>query len=217
MNTNVNLAAPIGALLLLGTGFLFVVAVVVLVQSLVVRKSGRARVALLAMAALSGIYLVALLAFSLASHDQALARGQEKHFCELDCHLAYSIVDTRQAKQLGGTNPLVAQGQFTIVTVKTRFDPNTTSPSRGDGLLYPNSRVVSLIDEGGHSYAPSTQTGTPITTPLRPGDSYTTDYAFDLPANAKPLTLLVNEGSWDTRFIIGHENSFLHKKTRFQV
>ncbi len=217
MNTNVNLAAPIGALALLGTGFLFAVAVLVLVQSLVVRKVGRAKVAVLAIAAVAGIYFVALLAFSLASHEHTLARGQEKHFCELDCHLAYSIVGTRQAKQLEGTNQSVAQGQFTIITIRTRFDPNTTSANRGDGLLYPNSRRVTLIDEGGHSYSPTNQTGTPITTPLRPGDSYITDFAFDLPANVRPVTLLVNEESWDTRFIIGHENSFLHKKTKFQV
>jgi hypothetical protein len=62
-----------------------------------------------------------------------------------------------------------------------------------------------------------TQTGTPLTSPLRPGESYTTDVAFDLPANAKPAMLFVAEGAWDTRFVIGHENSLLHKKTRFQV
>jgi len=38
-----------------------------------------------------------------------------------------------------------------------------------------------------------------------------------LPANAKPAALLVREAGWDTRFVIGHENSFLHKKTKFQV
>lgn len=36
-------------------------------------------------------------------------------------------------------------------------------------------------------------------------------------APAKPTTILINEGVWETRFLIGHGNSLLHKKTRFQV
>lgn len=217
MNTNVNLAAPVGALALLGTAFLFVVAAIVLVQSLVVRKRVRARFTVLAMLIVAGVYLGAMLILSFSSHEKLLALGQEKHFCELDCHLAYSIVATRTAKQLDGSSQVAAQGQFTIVTIKTRFDEKTISAGRGNGLLYPNSRALTLTDESGNSYAPSSQTGTPLTTPLRPGESYVTEVAFDLPANAKPTALLVNEAGWDTRFVIGHENSPLHKKTKFQV
>lgn len=217
MNTNVNLAAPLGALALLGTAFLFSVAAIALIQSLVVRKRTRAKVVVMLMLILAGGYLAAILIFSLSSHETVLARGQEKHFCELDCHLAYSILATHQAKQLDGANTLTAQGQFTIITVKTRFDESTISPGRGDGLLYPNGRVLTLIDYSGNRYSPVTQTGTSMTAPLRPGESYTTDVAFDLPTMAKPATLMINESAWDTRFVIGHENSPLHKKTRFQV
>ena len=63
----------------------------------------------------------------------------------------------------------------------------------------------------------SSQTGTPLATPLRPGESYTTEVAFDLPADAKPATLLVNEAAWETHLVIGHENSPLHNKIRFQL
>ncbi|HEY6045222.1 MAG TPA: hypothetical protein VIU65_01385 [Pyrinomonadaceae bacterium] len=217
MNTNGNLAAPLGALALLGTAFLFLVTAIALVQSLVVRRRTRAKVIVLLMLILAGGYLAAMLIFSLSSQEKVLARGQEKHFCELDCHLAYSIVATRQAKQLDGANPLTAQDQFTIITVKTRFDESTISPGRGDGLLYPNGRVVTLIDDSGNRYSPVTQTGTSMTAPLRPGESYTTDVAFELPSSAKPASLTVNESAWDTRLVIGHENSPLHKKTRFQV
>jgi hypothetical protein len=213
----VNLSAPVGALALLGVAFLFLVAAIALAHSLIVRKRKRAKVVLLAMLIVAASYLAAILVFSLASHENVLARGQEKHFCELDCHLAYSIVATRQAKQLDGPKPLTAQGQFTIITIKTRFDESTISPDRGNGLLYPNGRVLTLIDDSGKNYLPVTQTGTPMTLPLGPGETYTTDVAFDLPAGAKPTTLLVNEGAWDTRFVIGHENSPFHKKTRFQV
>src|SRR6266576_621570 len=169
MNTNVNLLAPVGALALLGTGFLFFIAALVLIQSLVVRRRGRAKFVLIVMLVIAGAYLAAILIFSLASHQRVLARGAEKHFCEIDCHLAYSIANTRQSKTLG-TPPhqTSAQGTYTVVTIKTRFDETTISARRGDGLLYPNSRALTLIDQNGNRYSPSTQTGTPLITALRP-------------------------------------------------
>jgi hypothetical protein len=178
------------------------------------------------MVVIAGVYLAAILIFSVASHEKVLARGQEKHFCEIDCHLAYSIVNTRQSKTLG--NPAAtAQGIYIIVTIKTRFDETTISTRRGDGLLYPNSRVLTLIDERGNKYSPSDDgqraldtaqsSGKPLVTPLRPGESYTTDVVFDLPADAKASTLLINEGEWETHLVIGHENSPLHRQTRFQL
>ena len=218
MYTNVNLAAPVGALALIGTAFLLFLTTIVLIQSLIVRRFGRAKIVLLALLLIGGVYLAAMLIFSFASRENVLARGQEKHFCELDCHLAYSIVNTTQAKTFGdAANQLKAQGQFAIVTIKTRFDENTIGPRRGDGLLYPNGRAVILVDGQGNHYTPVAKTGTPLTSPLRPAESYTTDIAFDLPVNAKPSTVLINEDAVETRFVIGHENSLLHKKTRFQV
>jgi hypothetical protein len=83
------------------------------------------------------------------------------------------------------------------------------------------------MDQTGKKYFPSTsaqntlagsrQAGTPITTPLRPGETYATTFVFDLPAGIRNPTLLVHEGESITAFIIGHENSLLHKKTRFQI
>jgi hypothetical protein len=228
MNTNVNLLAPIGALALLGTGFLLFVAALMLIQSLIVRRKGRAKIVLLAMVLIAGAYLSATLILSLASHEKVLARGEEKHFCEIDCHLAYSIVNTQQSKTLGNPpNQTTAQGFYTIVTIKTRFDETTISPRRGNGLLYPNSRVLTLVDERGNQYSPSIEaqkaldsistTNKPFTTPLQPGESYTTEVLFDLPANARASTVLINEGEWETHLVIGHENSPLHRKTRFQL
>jgi hypothetical protein len=211
MYTNVNLAAPIGALALLGTGGLLFISALVLLESLIVRKRMRARAVFLAMVMIGGLYLVIMLIFSIVSHDKLLARGEEKHFCELDCHLAYSVVN-RQPAQAN------AQGTYqTIITIKTRFDETTIAPWRGNGLLYPNPRALALVDEQGNRYRPVAQSGTPLTTPLRPGESYTTDLAFYLPAERKAVTLLLNESAWETRFLIGHENSLLHGKTRFQI
>lgn len=216
MNTNVNLLAPIGVMALLGTGFLLIVAMLALIRSLLVRKRRRVRLVLLAMLVIAAVYVAAILIFSLASHEKVLARGEEKHFCEIDCHLAYSVVGIRQSKTLANA-ATTAQGAYTIVTIKTRFDETTISARRGDGLLYPNPRLVTLVDQNGNQYTEFTRTGTPFITPLRPGASYTTEVVFDLPANAKPATLLLTEGDWITHLIIGHENSPLHKKTSFQI
>jgi hypothetical protein len=134
----------------------------------------------------------------------------------------------RETKTLGDTpNQLTAAGVFHVVTITTRFDENTISPHRGNGLLYPNSRVVTISDQNGNQYSPSVDVqgvleksqaaGTPMTIPLRPSESYSTTLVFDLPADIKNATLLIREGELVTHFVIGHENSFLHKKTRFQI
>jgi len=225
---NVNFSAPLGMLAFLGMAFLLAVAAALLLYLLIRRYFARARLVVLAAIAIGVVYLSAVLAFSFSSSEQILSRGQEKHFCELDCHLAYSIDKVSQLKTLGNApQQVAATGMFTLVTVKTRFDEKTIGPNRGNGRLYPNPRSFTLVDDQGRSYAVSpagrqalesaAATGTPITTPLRPGESYTTTLAFDLPAEVKSPTLLINESDWITHFIIGHENSPLHRKTRFQL
>lgn len=228
MYTNVNLAAPVGALAFLGTGFLLFVVGLALIYSIVRKKFWLTKLALVTIALVAGLYLVILLIFSFASSEKVLARSEEKHFCEIDCHLAYSVTDVRETKTLGDApNQMTAAGMFRVVTIKTRFDETTTSAHRGNGLLYPNSRVVTVSDENGNQYFPSAEAqrviensqaaGTAMTIPLRPGESYSTTMAFDLPANIKSPTLLIQEGELVTHLVIGHENSLLHKKTGFQI
>ncbi len=228
MFTNVNLAAPTGAMAFLVTGLLFFVAGLIFLYTIVKGELAGTKVAVSAIGVVAAIYIGFLLTFSFTSHETVLARGQEKHFCEIDCHLAYSIFDVRQTKTLGnGPNQSTADGLYHIVTIKTRFDENTISPTRGNGTLKPNSRLATVVDAQGHKYSPSetgakalAQTedpGTPLSEALRPGETYTTKVVFDLPADVANPTLLLNEGGWLTPLIIGHENSPLHKKTRFQL
>lgn len=228
MYTNVNLAAPLGVLMLMGTGFLFFIAFLIFLFTIFRQKFGLAKLVVLGMAVVAAFYLGLILVFSFTSTETVLARSQEKHFCELDCHLAYSIVDVTQSKSVGeAPNQAHAGSTFYAITVKTRFDEGTISSTRGNGLLYPNSREVIVIDENGKTYSPSIdgqraleeskQAGTPITTPLRPSESYTTTLVFDLPSDIRNPTLLINEADWITHLILGHENSPLHRKTRFQI
>ncbi len=234
MFTNVNLSAPVGALAFLGTAFTIFLIALLIGYSMLRRKFVLARVGLLAIFAIAIVYLFLLFTFSFRSSEKILVRGQEKYFCEIDCHLAYSIADVRATKTLDDAfnpgdafNRVTAAGTFRLVTIKTRFDENTISSTRGNQPLTPNSRVVLVIDQNGNQYFPSAEgqrvlqrsqaAGTPITTQLRPGENYTTTFVFDLPADIKDPALLIHEGATLTRFLIGHENSPLHKKTRFQI
>jgi hypothetical protein len=228
MNTNVNLSAPLGAMAFLGTALVIAVAVLFLIYSLAMRKFGRAGFAAVALLIVGALYVGAMLIFAFASSDKVLARGSEKHFCEIDCHLAYSVVDVKQNKGIGdGQNQVTATGMFAVVTIKTRFDETTIGPNRGDGQLYPNSRVLTVVDDQGRKYSPSVAgqqaleltggAGKPLTTPLQPSEFYASTLVFDLPMAAKNPTLLITEGEWITHLVIGHENSLLHRQTRFQL
>src|SRR5260370_12046718 len=150
MYTNVKLAAQVGVLAFLGTGLLILVAALTLVGSLVARKFRCAKVILIAMLVIAGINAGAMLAFSLAGREKVLARGAEKHFCEIDCHLAYSITNVRQTKTLGNSaDQSTAQGVYTIVTLKTRFDETTIAPWRGKGLFASATPLAKPLDEPG--------------------------------------------------------------------
>ena len=228
MNTNVNLSAALGMLGFLGVSFAFTVLGLLALHALVVRRYGRATVSVLGLALVAAVYGGLVLAFSLASEGRVLARGEEKYFCEIDCHLAYSVAGVRRAKELGvEAARATARGEFLIVRLKTRFDEDTISPRRGDAPLHPNPRHATVRDGEGRAYEASEEgryalategsVGMPLDTPLRPGESYTTELVFDLPAGARDPVLLLNESSPETRFIIGHENSPLHKKTEFKL
>jgi len=69
----------------------------------------------------------------------------------------------------------------------------------------------------GNAYSPRAIHGTALDTPLKPGDSYLTDIEFEIPAIARAKLLLVRSLGWQGHFLIGDENSPLHKKTWFQL
>src|SRR5271157_3356985 len=145
--------APIVVLAFLGAGFLLAVSVLLLVAGLI-RKSR----AILRLGWMSGVVLVLgyggiLLGLSLLSREVVLPVGAWKYFCEIDCHVAYSIGDIRSMASAGPEMQQVAgNGKFVVIEVKTWFDPATISARRGDGPLTPNERKILLFDGLGHSY-----------------------------------------------------------------
>jgi hypothetical protein len=170
-------------------------------------------------------YLVALTGFSLASGGRTVQPGNAKYFCEIDCHLAYSVVDARRVASIGGAR--ADGGAFEVVTLHVWFDPRTTSADRGNAPLTPNPRLARLVDARRRTYVPSdaglraleAERGAqvPLSRELRPGESYTTALVFDVPADVAAPELLLTENDPVTRLLIGHENSWLHRPIPFRL
>jgi hypothetical protein len=172
-------------------------------------------------------YSATLFGASLASQELTLAPGSEKYFCEVDCHLAYSVTGVQSATVIDGgeSSPLRVQGNFAIVSVRTRFDENTISRHRGNGPLDPSPREITLVDEGGHCYpisqagqqalSDSEQAGPSMMQALRPGESYISKLVFEVPRDSRNLRLFIDsptEPRWIGQVLIGSEDSVLHKK-----
>jgi hypothetical protein len=218
--------APIVVLLFLGTVLLIAASFLILLYGAVRRSAFLARLGLGAAVTIASGYFILLTGVSFASSEEVLPAGGWKYFCEINCHLAYSLMGAQTAAVLGPEMQQVsARGEFVVVRVKTWFDERTISTHRGNGPLTPNARKVILVDDSERRFAlsPEGQTAfarligdsTPLTRPLRPGESYTTDFVFDVPRDARGLRLLITENDPETRLVIGHENSLLHKKIYF--
>jgi hypothetical protein len=209
--SNMNFPAPFAVVgFLAACGGLFVALAAVLIFWFA-RKLKFARIAAISVGAGAIVYFALLFGFSAASREIDLARGQEKYFCEIDCHLAYSVLDVQ--KRVG------ADSAEYVLTLRTRFDETTISSHRlKDAPLTPSPRQLQLVDAAGHHYNPVEVSGTSLLTPLIPGQSYTTDLVFHAPKDARDLRLLLNTTpAWPDHLVIGDENSWLHKKTYFAL
>ncbi len=222
MYRNVNLDAHLSALLFLGSSGLLTL----LLAATVVLYFWRRQWLRYTMTALAGLvisYGALLLLFSWFSRERTLARGEEKYFCELDCHLAYSVQGVERVKTIG---EVTAKGEYYVVTVRARFDESTTAPWRPrDVSLTPDRLDFVVIDNHGPALPQSSSgqnawdalhgTPTPLLDPLRPGESYESTLVFDVPAEMQSPRLLACFAVFPTQVLIGDESSFLHKKTYF--
>ena len=214
--------APVVVLMFLGTVLLFGASLLVFLYGALRRSAFITRLGIGAAAVVIASYCLTLTTVSFASSEEILPAGGWKYFCEIDCHIAYSVIAAQTVTVLGSTKTVLPQAEFVLVRVKTWFDENSISEHRGNGPLKPNARRVFLVDGAGRKYdpVPEAQTAmaaiygnsTPLTQTLRPGESYTTDFVFDVPKGDTGLKLLITEDDPETRLVIGHENSVLHKK-----
>lgn len=223
MNFGMNLEPHIAALLFLGAGASLVLLSLATLILFFWRRQWLRR-SLTAILVLVIVYGVLLVAFSVFSHERTLALGQEKYFCELDCHIAYSVQNVQRVKSIGNAT---ADGEFYVVTVRARFDPTTIAAWRGDAPLTPNPHDVALIDVRGQALRPSPAgqqawdathgVSASLLKPLRPGESYETTMVFDVPQDAASPRLLVSSEGFPMPVLIGDESSVLHKKTYFAL
>jgi len=221
--------APLVVLTLLATGLLLALLAGVFFYAVLRRRRAPAAWTFGLGAIVLLTYGGLLVGLSLASEERTLAAGEWKYFCEVDCHLAYRVESVSAAKTLGPADkPAAARGTFYIVAFKTWFDERTISSWRPLALaLYPGPRAVALVDERGRVFglaeeaqralAEAGAAGTPLTRTLKPGESYTTTLVFDLPDDARAPRLLVTTVGAPTFFLLGHENSFFHKKVYFRL
>jgi hypothetical protein len=220
--------APFVALAFLGAGFLVLVGSATALFGLLSKRRalalGGGAVAATVAVAYAGLWLGA----SLLSRERVLHAGERKYFCEIDCHLAYSVETVEHIATLGAAGPRSRNGEFLVVTLKTWFDPSTVSPRRPlDAPLWPSPRNICLVDAEGKHYrrlpgataalAQAGRASTPATEPLVPGQSYTTLLAFDVPLDARALKLYVGNISSDGAFLIGHEAAPLARKAWFAM
>lgn len=207
--SNMNFPAPLAVMSFLAASIGLFAAIAAVLIFWFARKPRLARVAGFVIGSGVIVYATLLFGFSASSRDTLLSRGQEKYFCEIDCHLAYSVVDVK-TQDRGLLNDY-------IVTLRTRFDETTTSPNRPkDAPLTPSPREVRLIDAAGHEYPVVSSAGASLMTALTPASSYTTQLEFNVPKDARGLRLLIETTpDWPGHFVIGDENSLGHKKTYF--
>lgn len=219
MYTNGNLDAHLAALLFLGCAaliFLLMIAAAILFFA----RRKWVPYPLLAIALIVTGYGLLLAAFSYASFDRTAVRGDEKYFCEVDCHIAYSVQNVERTKSIGNAT---AQGEFLIITLRSHFDERTIAPWRGNTPLRPDPVSLELIDANSLSYPVSTAGqeawvaihGQPhsLRDPLRPGESFETTWVFDVPPGAQSVRLFPQVRGFPTYLLIGDETTPHHGKT----
>jgi hypothetical protein len=223
MYTNGNFEAHMAALCFLGTLGLTVLLVIATVMLFFARRDW-VKYSLLAIALLLVGYAAVLSFFSFASFDRTVARGDEKFYCGMDCHIAYSVQRVDRTKNIGDTS---ANGESYVITVRSHFDERTIAPWRGNSPLRPDPPTLTLVDNAGHSY-PISETGQKaweaahpqqhsLTDGLRPGDSYETTWVFDVPADGRSLRMFAGWNGFPSHVLIGDEASPRHAKTYFAL
>jgi hypothetical protein len=212
------------ALAVLGTGF--VAALAVLVAGVLFVR-GERRLAAIAFAGapiVVAAYIGALLLISLMSRNRVIGHGEEKHYCELDCHLAYTVTDVSLVDSLGSGIALAPHGRFCVVTLTARFDPTTTAPWRPhDAPVSPDPRELVLLDdrdrvlnasaEAQRALAQAGAAGASLDLPLLPGASASSRVVFDLPAGYRPQRILLRDREVFHRFALADELSWRHART----
>ena len=219
MYSNGNFESHMAALCFLGALWLTVLLVIATVVLFFTHRRW-ARYSLAALVVLLASYAGVLAFFSWASFDRTARRGDEKFYCGMDCHIAYSVQGVERRKSIGDA---IAQGEFVVVTIRSHFDERTIAPWRGNAPLRPDPPELELVDGGGRRFTMSAagqrawDSAHPpshaLTDPLRPGESYETTWVFDVPIEAQAERLFAGWHGFPSYLLIGDEDTPGHAKT----
>lgn len=203
----VFLLAVVGCLFaLFATGFFFL------------RRQWRSakRVAL-ALGSFLVLYAGVLLSVSLLSPGHTLTMHQGRCFDDW----CLSVEQVIQQPSIG-TPPgmVVARGAFYLVTVRISSRARAITQRALDVQVF-------LLDANNQRYDPSPggqqaldatgRGGQPLSSELAPGSSLTRTIVFDLPEGLTHLALGVTHGLFPDLFVIGSEQSFLHRPTIIEL
>lgn len=195
------------------------VAGVLLVISLITKKTWLRNFVFGGVALWLIFYAVMLFGFSFASQEKELALKEPKAFCGfyLDCHMHAAVTGVRRAKTIGDRT---ANGEFYIVRVQIFSDAARATL----GLITVDAHVV---DRDKHEYARDSvaETQLPVQ-PLfekqvGPEESFEKEIVFDLPPDIKDPRLDLREGLGIDHAIetvlVDDEDSILHKRQLFKL
>jgi Domain of unknown function (DUF4352) len=203
----VLLLAVLGCLLALSALFYF----------LLRRKWMLARRVSLALGSFLVLYAGVLLSVSLLSPQHTLAMHQDRCFDDW-CLSVERVVQQPSA----GASPMLvaARGEFSLVTVRVSSQAKGVTQRALDVQVY-------LLDASRQRYDPSPagqqaldatgQGGSPLSSELAPGGSFTRTIVFDLPKGSSHLALVVTHGLFPDLLVIGSEQSFLHPPTIIEL
>jgi hypothetical protein len=211
-----------GVLLMAMTIGGLITAAVLLVISLVTKKTWLTQFTLGGVAVWFVFYAAMLFGFSFASTEKTLAMNEQKEYCGfyLDCHLHTEVTGVRTSKNIGS---LTANGQFYIVIVKV-FS-NAKNPAIAFRLIDPKAVVT---DEKGTVYTRNEEAEkllpsatVELNQDIKGSETIQKEIVFDLPEGVQNPRLDITEGYGIDKAIeavlVDDEDSILHKRTYFKL
>lgn len=209
-----------GVLLMLMTLGGLVVAGILLIASLIMKKTWLAKFTAGGVAVWFVFYAVMLLGFSLTSEERVLGQNEAKEYCGfyLDCHMHTEVTSVRTAQQIGDAQ---AKGVFYIVGVRVFSDAK--NENIGLRLIEPKARILmtdhSYIerDTAAESQLPTANVA--LDADIRNSQTIDKEIVFDVAKPSPDLKLLITEGYGIDKTIehmlVGDEDSLMHAQTFF--
>lgn len=196
-------------------------AFILLIVALITKKKWLRNLVIIGVPLWLLLHFALLIGFSLNSQQTFLPNNRAKSFCGFyfGCHLKASVTNVRTAKEIGDAK---AQNLFYIVKIKIENDSK-------DKTLSMTAPEATMIDEGPRLYSrieaaeKQLPAGANISfnQPIPPGGSFEKEIVFDLTEPAKELNLSITDTHGINRlleaFLIGDEESLLHKETLFII